>query len=74
MNEKIQLQIGDKVLYKGNNKIIWIVEHISENKINCSAMLSDTLELIYREFSITSIEKYIRPTISIGKSNRGNHY
>ena len=74
MNNIMQLQIGDKILYKGNNKTIWIVEHIAETKVNCSAMLPDTLELIYREFSLTSIEKYIKPTITIGTSNNKNRF
>ena len=74
MNETNQLQIGDKILYKGNTSIIWIIESIGEGKIYCSSMKSDTYELVYCEFSITSIQKYTPPTIITSKRNNPYSY
>ena len=74
MSETTQLQIGDKILYKGNTSIIWIIESIGEGKINCSSMKSGTSELIFQEFTITSIQKYIPPTITTFKRNNPNRF
>lgn len=74
MNEINEFQIGDKVVYKGNTSITWIIEHIGDNHVSCSAMKPDTFELVKCEFSLTSISKYVRPKINIVSSNNRNRF
>jgi hypothetical protein len=67
-------KIGDEIFHKSNPTIKWIIERINETEIYCSTLMKETLEHKKEVFTVTSIEKCAKTTITVVKKSRDNYW
>lgn len=61
--DKLNFNIGDKVIHKSDSSVIWIIERFDGDEVYCSTLLKDTKKQNKEKFALTSIEKYNPPPV-----------